>query len=72
MSKQYLTISQAAELIGVTELTLRNWDKTGKFAASRHPINNYRIYTLEQVGVLMKKMGQPKPTKKLIVKVLED
>ncbi len=72
MSNKYLTIRQAAKIIGVTELTLRNWDKAGKFAAARHPINNYRIYTLDQVDSLMQKMGRGKASRKLVVKVLED
>ncbi|MBI2020947.1 MerR family transcriptional regulator [Candidatus Giovannonibacteria bacterium] len=72
MEKKYLTIRQAAKIIGVSELTLRNWDKSRKFVASRHPMNNYRIYTLDQVENLMKKLGLGKPTKKLVIKVLED
>lgn len=71
-SKKHLTIRQAAKIIGVSELTLRNWDKKRKFVASRHPINNYRIYTLDQIESLMQKLGQGRPSKKLIVKVLED
>ena len=72
MAQKYLTIRQAAKIIGVTELTLRNWDRAGKFAATRHPINNYRIYTLDQIDSLMQKIGKGKASRKLIVKVLED
>ena len=72
MEKRHLTIRQAAKIIGVTELSLRNWDGAGKFRAVRHPINNYRMYTLEQIETLMKKMGVGKPSKKLVIKVLED
>ncbi|OGF59215.1 hypothetical protein A3B05_01250 [Candidatus Giovannonibacteria bacterium RIFCSPLOWO2_01_FULL_43_160] len=72
MQKKYLNIHQAARLIGVTPLTLRNWDNHRKFQAARHPINNYRIYTLEQIESLLKKLGMPKPAKKLVIKILED
>jgi len=72
MGKKYFTIKQAAQLLEVSELTLRNWDRLGKFIAVRHPINNYRMYTLAQVESLMKKLGHGKPPKKLIIKVLED
>ncbi len=72
MKKNYLTIQQAARLIGVTPLTLRNWDNHSKFRAARHPINNYRVYTLDQIEGLLKKLGLPKPAKKLVIKVLED
>jgi len=32
--KKYLKIKEVAELLGVTSLTLRNWDKAGKFSIS--------------------------------------
>lgn len=70
--KRYLTINQTAKLIGVTTLTLRNWDNARKFRAARHPINNYRMYTLEQIEGLLKRMGLPRPPKKLVIQVLED
>jgi len=52
MREIYFTIKEAAEILGVSPLTLRNWDKSGKFPARRHPMNNYRVYklsTLEKV-----------------------
>ena len=42
MEKKYYTIKQAAKILGVAPLTLRNWDKKGKLKAYRHPANNYR------------------------------
>ena len=72
IQKKYLTIHQASKLIGVSSLTLRNWDNLGKFRAVRHPINNYRVYTLDQIEGLFKKLGMPKPAKKLMIQVLED
>ena len=56
MSK-YLTISQAARILGVSIETLRRWDKSGKFKSSRHPINNYRIYTIEQMNFIVKELN---------------
>lgn len=53
MDEKYLTIKQAAVMIGVSTLTLRNWDKSGKFTASRHPINNYRVYRVDEVKMLL-------------------
>ena len=42
--KDYLTIAQAAAILGVSTSTLRNWDRQGKVKAYRHPINGYRLY----------------------------
>lgn len=44
--EKYLKISEAARFLGVTPLTLRNWDKKGKLSAFRHPASNYRLYPL--------------------------
>lgn len=52
----FLSIRQAAEILGISTETLRRWDNSGKFPSSRHPINNYRIYTLEQVKALKRKI----------------
>jgi len=51
-----MSIKKAAEVLGVTPLTLRNWDKKGKFKALRHPINNYRVYKIEDIDKLLKGM----------------
>jgi len=42
MEKHY-TLSKAAELLGVTTQTLRNWDNAGKIRAIRTPGNQRRI-----------------------------
>lgn len=57
MSDSFLTIKQTAKILGVTTLTLRNWDKSGKFEASRHPINNYRVYRKEDIEAFIREMG---------------
>ena len=56
--ENYLTISQAAKKIGVSPETLRRWDKTGKFLSHRHPINNYRVYTQEQIEFVINEIQQ--------------
>ncbi len=47
---QYLTIKEAAELLGVTPTTLRNWDRSGKLIARRDPVNDYRLYAVEDIS----------------------
>lgn len=53
---RYYTIKEAADLLGVSPLTLRNWDKKGKLIAYRHPVNNYRIYRGDQIELLIRRM----------------
>lgn len=44
-----MSVTQAANYIGVTPLTLRNWDKQGKLKAVRNPINGYRVYDKDEL-----------------------
>lgn len=62
MSNEFLTIKEVAKLLGVSPLTLRNWDNSGKFTASRHPINNYRVYRKAEVDMLIEDMKLKRPT----------
>jgi site-specific DNA-methyltransferase (adenine-specific) len=55
-TKKYLKVNEVANLLGVSPLTLRNWDKSGKLRAFRHPINNYRIYKPENIEFFLRKM----------------
>lgn len=48
MSK-YITIKDASSILGMSKITLRNWDKSGKLKAHRHPFNNYRVYKLDDI-----------------------
>jgi len=50
---EYLKIGDAAKLLGLTENTLRNWEKEGNFKTYRHPINNYRLYDVEELKELL-------------------
>ena len=54
--KKYLSISQAAKILNVSPETLRRWDNSGKFKTVRHPINNYRVYSEEQVTNLVQEL----------------
>lgn len=49
VTKDYYSLSQAAEVLGKSKETLRRWDREGKLSALREPISNYRIYKKEQL-----------------------
>lgn len=50
-----ITINQAAEMLGVTTTTLRNWDKNGKLTSSRTE-GNQRRYNTGQIKEMRRKM----------------
>jgi excisionase family DNA binding protein len=54
--QKFLTIKKAAELLDVSEQTLRRWDKAGKLRAGRHPMNGYRLYERETIIKLRRRI----------------
>ncbi len=56
MNNKFLLIKDAADFLGVSKITLRNWDKAGKLTAYRHPISNYRVYKSEDLEKLLRQM----------------
>ncbi len=58
MPKKFLTVNDVARLLGISPLTVRNWDQKGKLRAYRNPVNNYRMYKVEEVEAILKKIEQ--------------
>ena len=52
--KDFLRISEAAEYLGVSPNTLRNWENAGKIAAHRHPVNGYRLFKQKELDALLR------------------
>ena len=50
----YLTVGEAAQQLGVSRSTLRNWDKANKLKPYRHPVNGYRLYRHQELEDLLK------------------
>ena len=57
MENKYINIKEASAILGVSKLTLRNWDKAEKLVAHRHPINNYRVYLREDLEKIIQKIN---------------
>lgn len=56
--KVFLRISDAAEYLGVSPNTLRNWENAGKIAAHRHPVNGYRLFRREELDLVLQQVQQ--------------
>jgi excisionase family DNA binding protein len=52
-AQHYIRIGEAAQLLGVSEGTLRNWGRQGKIRTHRHPINRYRLYRRADIEGLL-------------------
>ncbi len=57
--KDFLRISEAAEYLGVSPNTLRNWENAGKIVAHRHPVNGYRLFKQEELDALLDQVREP-------------
>jgi len=41
---EYVKTAEAAEILGVSQTTLRKWTESGKVPVKRNPINSYRLF----------------------------
>ena len=57
--KDFLRVSEAAEFLGVSANTLRNWENAGKIAAHRHPVNGYRLFRTDDLDELLRSLCRP-------------
>lgn len=68
MKRGMVTIKSAAEILGVSVETLRNWDKKGRLSAERDT-NGYRIYKISKLENFAEKNNLRRAKRKL--KLLE-
>lgn len=50
----YLKIKEAADLLGVSMQTLRNWEKNKKIKVYRSSVNDHRLYKKEDLENILK------------------
>ncbi len=60
--QEYLRIKAAAIVLGVSVNTLRNWERSGKLVAYRHPVNGHRLYKREDLDALLASVERPQLT----------
>lgn len=54
----YLTIREAAEFLGVSANTLRNWGRDAKVPMHRNPINGYRLFKRSDLERLLENIDR--------------
>lgn len=57
--RDFLTVTEAAAVVGVSPDTLRRWDRAGKVKATRHPVNRYRLYRRQELETLLRELTGP-------------
>ena len=59
----YLTIKEAAEYLGVSPNTLRNWGRDDKVPMHRNPINGYRLFKIADLDKFLAQIETSKRAK---------
>jgi DNA (cytosine-5)-methyltransferase 1 len=57
--RDFLRVSDAAEYLGVSPNTLRNWERAGKVVAYRHPVNQYRLFKRQDLDAVLRRAERP-------------
>jgi DNA (cytosine-5)-methyltransferase 1 len=60
-TSDFLLVAEAAELLGVSPNTIRNWGRDGKIVEYRHPVNNYRMFKRTELERIRRKLLSPTP-----------
>lgn len=60
--KDFLRVTEAAEFLGVSPNTLRNWSRDGRIRVHRNPINGYRLYNKSDLERLLRRINRSAPS----------
>lgn len=67
MEEKFLTNAQVSKMLGITPMTLRNWDTNGKFKPHHvNPKTGYRYYTEEQIQRFLENYKPKNKTKSIV------
>lgn len=55
---EYVKIAEAAEMLGVSQNTLRNWSEAGKIKVHRNPANGYRLFRRSELKAFLAKVAK--------------
>lgn len=55
----YVKTAEAAELLGVSENTLRKWAGEGAIPMHRNPANGYRLFKRDDLEKFLKSTAKP-------------
>ena len=56
--RDFVTIKEAARILGVAPNTLRNWDRAGKIPVYRNPMSGYRLFKRTDLEGLLQEIEE--------------
>lgn len=55
---EYVKVAEAAEILGVSQGTVRAWAEAGKIPMHRNPANRYRLFRREDLEKFLAKVAK--------------
>jgi len=55
---EYVKVAEAAEILGVSQGTLRNWAEAGKIPMYKNPLNGYRLFNRKDLDDFLEIVGK--------------
>lgn len=56
---EYVKTAEAAEILGVSQGTLRTWAEAGKISMQKNPANGYRLFKRVDLESFLRKVSKP-------------
>ena len=60
----YVKIAAAAQIVGVSQNTLRQWAESGKMPVRRNPANGYRLFRKKDLEAFLGRVESGEKAKK--------
>ncbi|MCA9037908.1 MAG: helix-turn-helix domain-containing protein [Planctomycetaceae bacterium] len=61
---EYVKTAEAAEILGVSQNTLRTWAEAGQIPVRRNPVNGYRLFRRRDLERFLRDIAHPPKTSK--------
>ena len=61
---EYVMVAEAAEILGVSQGTVRTWAEAGKIPMHKDPANGYRLFRRVDLEKFLKTVARPVPSQK--------
>ena len=60
---EYVKVAEAAEILGVSQGTIRTWAEAGKIPMHKNPANGYRLFRRHDLEKFLAKVAKPENRK---------
>ena len=60
---EYVKVAEAAEILGVSQGTVRSWAEAGKIPMHRNPANGYRLFRRADLEKFLNAVAKPTETR---------